>query len=88
MSKTVWQINRLTLSLHGGSGSSIEEIREAISYGAIKMNIEYRYAVGFFQELGDYLTENLDYPQSQIGNPDGDDKPNKKFYDSGFGLEK
>lgn len=66
---------------HGGSGSTQEEIREAISYGAIKMNIDtdmqYAYLVG----VRDYVLGKKDYLMSQIGNPDGADKPNKKFYD-------
>jgi fructose-bisphosphate aldolase class II len=66
---------------HGGSGSSREEIREAISYGAVKMNIDtdmqYAYMVG----IRNYMSSKSAYLQNQIGNPDGDDKPNKKFYD-------
>ena len=66
---------------HGGSGSSREEIREAISYGAVKMNIDtdmqYAYMVG----IRNYMSSKAAYLQNQIGNPDGDDKPNKKFYD-------
>lgn len=66
---------------HGGSGSSREEIREAISYGAVKMNIDtdmqWAYTVG----IRNYMTAKADYLKTQIGNPEGADKPNKKFYD-------
>ncbi len=66
---------------HGGSGSTVEEIREAISYGAIKMNIDTDLQWGFTTGIRDYFSEKIDYVQSQIGNPEGEDKPNKKYYD-------
>lgn len=66
---------------HGGSGSSVEEIREAISYGAIKMNIDTDMQWAFWEGVKNYYEKNRDYLQGQIGNPEGDDKPNKKFYD-------
>ncbi len=66
---------------HGGSGSSVEEIREAISYGAVKMNIDTDLQWAFWEGVKDYYEANKGYLQGQIGNPDGDDKPNKKFYD-------
>ncbi len=66
---------------HGGSGSSAEEIKEAISYGAIKMNIDTDLQWGFTTGVRDYFTEKKDYLKSQIGNPDGENKPNKKYYD-------
>ena len=66
---------------HGGSGSSFEEIREAISYGAIKMNIDTDLQWGFTTGVRDYFNKFGDYVKTQIGNPDGDDKPNKKYYD-------
>ncbi|MCC6460890.1 MAG: class II fructose-bisphosphate aldolase [Saprospiraceae bacterium] len=66
---------------HGGSGSSQEEIREAISYGAIKMNIDTDMQWAFWDGLRNYYEAKKGYLQSQIGNPDGEDKPNKKFYD-------
>ena len=66
---------------HGGSGSSREEIREAIEYGAIKMNIDTDMQWAFWNGVRGYESSNKDYLQAQIGNPDGDDKPNKKFYD-------
>ena len=73
---------------HGGSGSSLEEIREAIGYGAIKMNIDTDMQWAFLSGVRDYVTDKSDYLQSQIGNPDGDDKPNKKFYDPRVWLRK
>ena len=66
---------------HGGSGSTVEEIREAISYGAIKMNIDTDLQFAYTEGIRDYMGDKLDYLKAQIGNPDGDDKPNKKFYD-------
>ena len=66
---------------HGGSGSSQEEIREAISYGAIKMNIDTDLQWAFWDGVRAYEAKNHDYLQGQIGNPEGDGKPNKKFYD-------
>ena len=66
---------------HGGSGSSVEEIREAISYGAIKMNIDTDLQWAFWEGVKDYYEANKGYLQGQIGNPDGEDKPNKKYYD-------
>jgi fructose-bisphosphate aldolase class II len=66
---------------HGGSGSSREEIREAISYGVIKMNIDTDTQWAFWDGIREYEASNHDYLQAQIGNPEGDDKPNKKKYD-------
>jgi len=66
---------------HGGSGSSQAEIREAISYGAIKMNIDTDLQWAFWDGIRNYYQGNEGYLQSQIGNPEGDDKPNKKYYD-------
>ena len=66
---------------HGGSGSSQEEIREAISYGVIKMNIDTDTQWAFWDGVHGYYKKNRDYLQEQIGNPEGDDKPNKKYYD-------
>ena len=66
---------------HGGSGSSQEEIREAIEYGAIKMNIDTDMQWAYWDGVRAYVAKNHDYLQAQIGNPEGDDKPNKKFYD-------
>jgi fructose-bisphosphate aldolase, class II len=66
---------------HGGSGSSRAEIREAISYGAIKMNIDTDMQWAYWDGVKDYYKKNEGYLQSQIGNPEGSDKPNKKYYD-------
>ena len=66
---------------HGGSGSSLEEIREAISNGVVKMNVDTDLQWAFWDGIRNYYTENEGYLQSQIGNPDGSDEPNKKFYD-------
>jgi len=73
---------------HGGSGSSKEEIREAISYGAIKMNIDTDMQWAFWEGVLDYYKSKEGYLQSQIGNPDGDDSPNKKYYDPRVWLRK
>jgi fructose-bisphosphate aldolase class II len=66
---------------HGGSGSTRKEIREAIKYGAIKMNIDTDMQWAFTEGIRNYMSSKSAYLQSQIGNPDGDDKPNKKYYD-------
>ena len=66
---------------HGGSGSTREEIREAVSYGVIKMNIDTDTQWAFASGVREYFNENAEYLKSQIGNPDGADKPNKKKYD-------
>ncbi len=66
---------------HGGSGSSREEIREAISYGAVKMNIDTDTQWATWDGVRKFEAANHDYLQGQIGNPDGEDKPNKKYYD-------
>jgi fructose-bisphosphate aldolase class II len=73
---------------HGGSGSSVEEIREAIAYGAVKMNIDTDLQWAFWEGVKDYYEANKGYLQGQIGNPEGDDKPNKKFYDPRVWLRK
>lgn len=66
---------------HGGSGSTLEEIREAISYGVIKMNIDTDLQFAFTEGARDYILSKKDYLMTQIGNPEGDDVPNKKYYD-------
>ncbi|MBE9491700.1 MAG: class II fructose-bisphosphate aldolase [Bacteroidetes bacterium] len=73
--------NPVNFVFHGGSGSSQEEIREAISYGVIKMNIDTDTQWAFWEGVHNYYNNYKDYLQYQIGNPEGDDKPNKKFYD-------
>ena len=66
---------------HGGSGSSLEEIREAISYGVIKMNIDTDTQWATWKGVMEFYKKYEGYLQGQIGNPDGEDKPNKKYYD-------
>ncbi|HIQ28724.1 MAG TPA: class II fructose-bisphosphate aldolase [Sulfurovum sp.] len=66
---------------HGGSGSELSDIREAISYGAIKMNIDTDTQWAFWDGVRHYVNEHKDYLQGQIGNPEGEDKPNKSHYD-------
>ena len=73
---------------HGGSGSSTEEIREAISYGAIKMNIDTDMQWAMWDGVREYEAKNHDYLQGQIGNPEGADSPNKKYYDPRVWLRK
>lgn len=73
--------NPINFVFHGGSGSSREEIREAIEYGAVKMNIDTDMQWAFWSGVREYYKANEGYLQSQIGNPDGEDKPNKKKYD-------
>lgn len=73
--------NTLNFVFHGGSGSSAEEIKESISYGVIKMNIDTDTQWATWEGIMNYYKQNEGYLQGQIGNPDGDDKPNKKYYD-------
>ncbi len=73
---------------HGGSGSSREEIREAIRYGAIKMNIDTDMQWATWEGILDYYNAKKDYLQGQLGNPEGPESPNKKFYDPRVWLRK
>ncbi|MFD1315304.1 class II fructose-bisphosphate aldolase [Namhaeicola litoreus] len=73
--------NPVDFVFHGGSGSSVEEIREAIGYGVVKMNIDTDLQYAYLAGVRDYIQGKKDYLQSQIGNPDGEDSPNKKYYD-------
>jgi fructose-bisphosphate aldolase class II len=73
--------NPVDFVFHGGSGSSVDEIREAISYGAIKMNIDTDMQWAFLRGIRDYVDHNHDYLNTQIGNPEGAEVPNKKKYD-------
>ena len=66
---------------HGGSGSTLEEIREAIEYGVVKMNIDTDTQWAFWDGVRGYVKQYHAYLEGQIGNPEGDDKPNKKYYD-------
>ncbi len=78
----------LNFVFHGGSGSSQAEIREAVSYGVVKMNIDTDTQWASWYGVKNYYKENEAYLQSQIGNPEGDDKPNKKYYDPRVWLRK
>lgn len=73
---------------HGGSGSTLEEIREAIDYGVIKMNIDTDLQFAYNEGIRDYVVQNVDYLKTQIGNPEGAEKPNKKYYDPRAFLRK
>ncbi|MFT4698801.1 MAG: fructose-bisphosphate aldolase class II [Flavobacteriaceae bacterium] len=73
--------NPIDFVFHGGSGSSVAEIREAIGYGVIKMNIDTDLQFAFSEGVRDYMNNNIEYLRTQIGNPDGDEIPNKKYYD-------
>src|SRR5690606_13802325 len=80
--------NPINFVFHGGSGSSREDIRAAIEYGAIKMNIDTDMQWAFWDGVKNYYQGNEKYLQEQIGNPEGDDKPNKKYYDPRVWLRK
>ena len=73
--------NPVDFVFHGGSGSTLEEIREAIGYGVIKMNIDTDLQFAFTEGVRNYVVNKIDYLKTQIGNPEGDDVPNKKHYD-------
>ncbi len=73
--------NHIDFVFHGGSGSTLEEIREAIGYGVIKMNIDTDLQFAFNEGIRDYMTNNIEYLKTQIGNPEGSEEPNKKYYD-------
>lgn len=73
--------NPVSFVFHGGSGSTLEEIREAISYGVVKMNLDTDLQFAFTEGTRDYITKNIEYLKTQIGNPEGEDLPNKKYYD-------
>ena len=73
--------NPVRFVFHGGSGSSPSEISEAINYGVIKMNIDTDLQWAFWDGIKGYYTDKKGFLQGQIGNPEGDDIPNKKYYD-------
>tara|TARA_B110000027_G_scaffold105903_1_gene112449 strand:+ start:45 stop:626 length:582 start_codon:yes stop_codon:yes gene_type:complete len=73
--------NTVDFVFHGGSGSTHEEIRESIGYGVIKMNIDTDLQYAYTEGIRDYMVDNINYLKTQIGNPDGADVPNKKYYD-------
>ncbi|KAI2477373.1 Fructose-bisphosphate aldolase [Pyrenophora tritici-repentis] len=69
------------LVFHGGSGSSVDEFRQAISYGVVKVNLDTDMQWAYLSGIRDYIQSKSGYLQTQVGNPDGEDKPNKKYYD-------
>jgi len=73
--------NPVDFVFHGGSGSTLKEIREAIGYGVIKMNIDTDLQFAFTEGIRNYMVGNINYLKTQIGNPNGKDLPNKKYYD-------
>ncbi len=80
--------NPVNFVFHGGSGSTREEIREAIDYGVIKMNIDTDMQWAFWEGVKNYYLDKKDYLQGQLGNPEGADSPNKKYYDPRVWLRK
>jgi fructose-bisphosphate aldolase class II len=73
--------NPVNFVFHGGSGSSQEEIKEAVSYGVVKMNVDTDTQWAFLRPIKKYMDEKDAYLRSQLGNPEGPDKPNKKHID-------
>ena len=73
--------NTIDFVFHGGSGSSQTEIEESIGYGVIKMNIDTDLQFAFTEGIRDYMNDKIEYLINQIGNPEGLDQPNKKYYD-------
>lgn len=73
--------NSLNFVFHGGSGSEPEKIKESLGYGVVKMNIDTDTQWATWEGVLDYYNDKSGYLQGQIGNPNGEDKPNKKFYD-------
>ena len=82
------RLNPVNFVFHGGSGSSHEEIRESLGYGVIKMNIDTDTQWAFWDGVRAYEAEHRAYLQGQLGNPDGADQPNKKYYDPRNWLRK
>jgi fructose-bisphosphate aldolase class II len=73
--------NPVDFVFHGGSGSTLEEIREAIGYGVVKMNLDTDLQFAYTEGIRDYMVNHIDYLKTQIGNPEGAEQPNKKYYD-------
>ncbi len=69
------------LVFHGGSGSSKKEYTDAISYGIVKVNLDTDLQWAYLTGIRDYVINKHDYLKTQVGNPEGEDKPNKKYYD-------
>ena len=82
------EANPVDFVFHGGSGSTLEEIRESIGYGVVKMNIDTDLQFAFASGIRDFMMENIEYLKTQIGNPTGPDAPNKKYYDPRNWLRK
>ncbi|MBU2526992.1 MAG: class II fructose-bisphosphate aldolase [Bacteroidetes bacterium] len=80
--------NPVDFVFHGGSGSTVEEIREAIGYGVVKMNIDTDLQYAYLEGVRDYMKAHEAYLQGQIGNPEGADQPNKKYYDPRVWIRK
>ncbi len=80
--------NPINFVFHGGSGSEKAKIKEAVEYGAVKMNIDTDMQWAYWDGVKGYIEDNSGYMQAQIGNPDGDDIPNKKYYDPRKWLRK
>ena len=80
--------NQVNFVFHGGSGSEKNLITEAIKYGAVKMNLDTDMQWAFWDGINKYSKDKQGYLQSQIGNPEGEDKPNKKYYDPRVWLRK
>jgi len=80
--------NPINFVFHGGSGSPQAQIREAIEYGAVKMNIDTDMQWAYLLGVRDYMSEKSDYLKTQIGNPEGAERPNKKHYDPRVWLRK
>ncbi|NTV37057.1 MAG: class II fructose-bisphosphate aldolase, partial [Anaerolineaceae bacterium] len=80
--------NPVNFVFHGGSGSEKELITEALTYGAVKMNIDTDMQWAFWDGVKNYYEAKRGYLQGQIGNPEGEDKPNKKYYDPRVWLRK
>jgi fructose-bisphosphate aldolase class II len=80
--------NPVNFVFHGGSGSEKHLITEAIKYGAVKMNLDTDMQWAYWAGINKYTKEKFDYLQGQIGNPEGKEKPNKKYYDPRVWLRK
>ena len=73
--------NPVLLVFHGGSGSEKHEIAKAVEYGVVKMNVDTDTQYAYLEGIRDFILNKKDSLLSQVGNPEGADKPNKKFYD-------
>lgn len=71
----------LNLVFHGSSGSTIEELKEAVTYGVVKVNIDTDMQWAYWEGVKKYYDTKHDYLQAQLGNPEGNEEPNKKYYD-------